>query len=201
MPDMSVVLCARIVTKLRAVWPKTYIIFRADSGFCRDELLSWIEFEKCYLYEHLYCARGEMENRIKEQQLDLFGDRASCHTFRGNQIRLWFCMAAHLLIVTVRSIGLPCGSAYRSRGVPDSSDGRDRTSARTTNTQWRQDGPRDRIDPGPWRTWRHNHLPRRLRRGTAEIGITGATTSASQEARSSISGPPSFDAKSIIPAP
>jgi hypothetical protein len=64
------------------------------------------EYEKRYLYEELYCARGEMENRIKEQQLDLFGDRASCHTFRGNEIRLWLSMAAHLLIVTLRRLGL-----------------------------------------------------------------------------------------------
>jgi len=64
------------------------------------------QFEKRYLYEELYCARGEMENRIKEQQRDLFGDRASSHTFRGNAIRSWFSMAAHLLIVTVRQIGL-----------------------------------------------------------------------------------------------
>ena len=47
-----------------------------------------------------------MENRIKEQQLDLFGDRASCHTFRGNAIRSWFSMAAHWLVVTVPKIGL-----------------------------------------------------------------------------------------------
>jgi hypothetical protein len=182
-------LFARIVKKLRRVWPATHIILRGDSGFCRDELLTWCEqaegvdyvvgvaknsrlkqalaktmkrahreylrsgkasrcfaelryrtrktwsrsrrvigkaehldkganprfvvtslaareFEKRYLYEELYCARGEMENRIKEQQLDLFGDRASCHTFRGNAIRLWFSMAAHLLVVTVRKIGL-----------------------------------------------------------------------------------------------
>ena len=179
----------RIVTKLRRAWPTTHIILRADSGFCRDDLLAWCEktqgvdyvvgiaknsrltkalakkmkqahrnflrtgeaarcfadlryrtlktwtrsrrvvgkaehlgkgqnprfvvtslaaseFEKRYLYEELYCARGEMENRIKEQQLALFGDRASCHTFRGNAIRLWFSMAAHLLVVTVRKIAL-----------------------------------------------------------------------------------------------
>lgn len=64
------------------------------------------EFEKRYLYEDLYCARGEMENRIKEVQLDLFGDRASCHTFRGNALRLWFAMAAQLLAVTIRRVGL-----------------------------------------------------------------------------------------------
>lgn len=182
-------LCSRIITKLRSVWPKTHIIVRADSGFCRDDLLSWCEgtggvdyviglaknsrlkamlakpaerarrehlqtghasrafkdlryrtqktwsctrrvvgkaehlskgpnprfvvtslsskeFEKRYVYEDLYCARGEMENRIKEVQLDLFGDRASCHTFRGNALRLWFAMAAQLLTVTIRNVGL-----------------------------------------------------------------------------------------------
>jgi hypothetical protein len=182
-------LCERIVAKLRSVWPTAHIIIRADSGFCRDELLSWCEqepgvdyviglaknsrlkkmiakqaekarrehlitgrasrvfkdlryrtqktwttkrrvvakaehlakganprfvvtslsakeFEKRYLYEDLYCARGEMENRIKEVQLDLFGDRASCHTFRGNSLRLWFAIAAQLLVVTIRKVGL-----------------------------------------------------------------------------------------------
>ena len=57
-----------------------------------------------YLYEKLYCARGEMENRIKECQLDLFADRTSAATMRANQLRLWFasiglcaavCFAAH----------------------------------------------------------------------------------------------------------
>ena len=61
---------------------------------------------KRYVYEELYCARGEMENRIKEQQLDLFGDRASSHTFRGNEIRLCFSMAAHVLIAALRRLGL-----------------------------------------------------------------------------------------------
>ena len=42
------------------------------------------------LYERVYCARGEMENRIKEQQLDLFADRTSAATMRANQLRLWF---------------------------------------------------------------------------------------------------------------
>lgn len=178
----------RIVPKLRAAWPGVKIIIRADSGFCRDELMTWCEqhgidyvlgmarnarlqkmlrkqmeqarrehlqtgraarhfrdfryqtckqtwsrvrrvvgkaeymgkganprfvvtslsahqYEKRYLYEELYCARGEMENRIKEQ-LDLFADRASCHSFRGNEIRLWWSMAAHLLVVTVRLYAL-----------------------------------------------------------------------------------------------
>jgi hypothetical protein len=48
------------------------------------------EHEARHLYEKLYCARGEMENRIKECQLDLSADRTSCHTMRANQLRLWF---------------------------------------------------------------------------------------------------------------
>ena len=46
------------------------------------------------LYERLYCARGDMENRIKECQLDLFSDRTSAHTMRANQLRLWFAAMA-----------------------------------------------------------------------------------------------------------
>jgi hypothetical protein len=176
-----------IVEQLRAAWPKVHLVVRADSDFCREELMSWCEqsgvdfvlgmaknsrllsaietqteqarrehlqtgkparrfrsfryrtrkswsrprrivgkaeylekgsnprfivtslspaeFEKRYVYEELYCARGEMENRLKEQ-LSLFADRASCHTFRGNEIRLWWAMAAHLLVVTIRRFAL-----------------------------------------------------------------------------------------------
>lgn len=173
-----------VVEQIREAFPGVHLIIRADSGFCRDELMTWCEqhgidfvlgiarnerlqkalrkqteqarrehlqtgrparnfrdfryqtckktwsrarrvvgkaeymdkgsnprfvvtslsaqqYEKRYLYEELYCARGEMENRIKEQ-LSLFADRASCHSFRGNEIRLWWSMAAHLLVVIVR---------------------------------------------------------------------------------------------------
>ena len=58
------------------------------------------------LYERLYCARGEMENRIKECQLDLFADRTSSHTMRANQLRLWFASMAYVLICALRRIGL-----------------------------------------------------------------------------------------------
>src|SRR5690606_12018235 len=58
------------------------------------------------LYEKTYCARGEMENRIKEQQLDLFADRTSAHTMRANQLRLWFSSLAYVLVSAVRRIGL-----------------------------------------------------------------------------------------------
>jgi hypothetical protein len=58
------------------------------------------------LYEDVYCARGEVENRIKEQQLDLFADRTSAATMRANQLRLWFASSAYLLLAALRRIGL-----------------------------------------------------------------------------------------------
>ncbi|MCP3974528.1 MAG: IS1380 family transposase [bacterium] len=68
--------------------------------------LSPREFQRRYVYEELYCARGEMENRIKEQQLDLFGDRASGHAFQTNSLRIWLSMAAHVLVVATRRLAL-----------------------------------------------------------------------------------------------
>ena len=59
-----------------------------------------------YLYEAVYCARGEMENRIKECQLDLFADRTSTATMRANQLRLWFASMAYVLVESVRRLGL-----------------------------------------------------------------------------------------------
>jgi hypothetical protein len=179
----------RIVAQIRARWPSVAIVLRADSGFCREELLSWCEQnavnyvfglarnprlvraigaelkaaaldsrvtqrparrfkELVYrtrkswcrprrvvakaeqtgdkanprfivtslsmqqwpareLYEELYCARGECENRIKEAQLDLFADRLSAVTFRANQLRLWLASAAYVLMHALRRIGLP----------------------------------------------------------------------------------------------
>ncbi|MBY5641158.1 IS1380 family transposase [Rhizobium leguminosarum] len=58
------------------------------------------------LYEELYCARGDMENRIKECQLDLYADRTSAHTMRANQLRLWFASLAYVLIGALRRLGL-----------------------------------------------------------------------------------------------
>ncbi len=179
---------ARIVAQIRQRWSAVRIILRADSGFCREELMSWCEQnavdyvfglaknarlvrsigaelhqaavesratqrparrfkELVYrtrqswcrprrvvakaeqtgdkanprfvvtslslqqwsaraLYEDLYCARGECENRIKEAQLDLFADRLSAATFRANQLRLWLASAAYVLMHTLRRIGL-----------------------------------------------------------------------------------------------
>ena len=64
------------------------------------------QYEARCLYEELYCARGEMENRIKECQLDLFADRTSAATMRANQLRLWFASFAYVLLGALRRIGL-----------------------------------------------------------------------------------------------
>ena len=183
---------APIIARIRAAWPEVRITLRADSGFCRDEIMTWCEanavdyvlglaknarltaaiarplervrrkalrrrepvrtfrelrypsrtswsrhrrvvakaeylphgtsprsnprfvvtslpksrYKSRALYEELYCARGEMENRIKEQQLDLFADRTSCATIHANQLRLWLSSAAYMLISELRRLGL-----------------------------------------------------------------------------------------------
>src|ERR671933_1031000 len=59
-----------------------------------------------WLYETVYCARGDMENRIKECQMDLFAGRTSTRTMRANQLRLWFASLAYALLCALRRIGL-----------------------------------------------------------------------------------------------
>ena len=188
----SVEAVARIVERMRRKSPQLRILLRADSGFCREELMAWCEengvdyvfglvrnrrleaaieaemgeaeqearrrskparrfrdfmwsthkswsrrrrvigkaewmpgrAERCAnprfivtslsmdeararrLYQTIYCARGEMENRIKEAQLDLFADRTSSATMRANQLRLWFASMAYVLMCALRRIGL-----------------------------------------------------------------------------------------------
>lgn len=68
--------------------------------------LSIKQFDAKTLYEQQYCARGEMENRIKEQQLFLFADRTSAATMRANQLRLWFSSVAYTLMNALRRLGL-----------------------------------------------------------------------------------------------
>jgi hypothetical protein len=58
------------------------------------------------LYEKFYCACGDMENRIKEQQLDLFADRTSTAPFASNQLRLWFSTFAYLILARLRGVAL-----------------------------------------------------------------------------------------------
>jgi Transposase DDE domain group 1 len=60
-------------------------------------------FEPAALYENFYCARGDMENRLKEQQMDLFADRTSTHWMASNQLRLWFSAFAHLMMSTLQA--------------------------------------------------------------------------------------------------
>jgi hypothetical protein len=63
-------------------------------------------FDARTLYEELYCARGDMENRIKEQQLGMFADRTSTATMRANQLRLWIASLAYALAHELRRVGL-----------------------------------------------------------------------------------------------
>ena len=179
---------ARIVALIRRRWRRTRILLRGDSGFAREELMTWCEANRVdfvfglagnarlnkavipelitasieslrtgkparcfkdfsyatqgswsrqrrvigkaevtageanprfivtslgmaetqarYLYEKVYCARGEMENRIKECQLDLFADRTSTASMQANQLRLWFAAMAYVLLCALRRIGL-----------------------------------------------------------------------------------------------
>ena len=178
----------RIIPQIRAAWPEVRILLRADSGFCREEIMAWCEAHGVdylfglaknsrlvealepaladaqarylqtgvaarvfadfvyqtrdswsrarrvvgkaeylpkgpnprfvvtslpaaqrparALYEQDYCARGDMENRIKEQQLMLFADRTSTAWLRSNQLRLWFSAAAYVLMQALRRLGL-----------------------------------------------------------------------------------------------
>jgi hypothetical protein len=193
----SVKQVAQIVGQIRQEWPAVQIVIRADSGFCRENLMGWCEangvdyilglaknqrlerilgkelqeakqqfeatghaarvfkdfsyrtrkswsrsrrvvgkaeylrkgpnprfvvsslsadqFDACTLYEQEYCARGEMENRIKEQQLYLFADRTSAHSMRANQLRLWFSSVAYTLLQVIRQFGLRGTKLARAR--------------------------------------------------------------------------------------
>lgn len=73
------------------------------------------EMESRKLYEEFYCARGEMENRIKEQQMCLFADRTSAQDMRANQIRLYFSTIAYTLLMSLRRLGLTGTDMSRAR--------------------------------------------------------------------------------------
>jgi len=95
----------RIVPRIREAWPETRIVGRANPRFVVTSL-DEKEWPAAELYEDLYCARGEMENRIKEQQLDLFADRTSAWSMRANQTRVYFSSMAYALMSELRRIGL-----------------------------------------------------------------------------------------------
>jgi hypothetical protein len=73
------------------------------------------EYEAKELYEDVYCARGNMENRIKEQQMGMFADRTSSHTLLANQLRLWFSSFAYSLVQRMRQVGLKGTSLERAQ--------------------------------------------------------------------------------------
>jgi hypothetical protein len=77
-----------------------------DKGANPRFVVTTLQGDPRRLYEEVYCARGEMENRIKEQQLSLFADRTSAATMRANQLRLWFSSVAYLLMQAVRRLAL-----------------------------------------------------------------------------------------------
>ena len=70
-------------------------------------VISTLKGRSQQIHDEIYCARGEMENRIKEQQLGLFADRASCHRWWPNKLRLLLSSAAYVLMESIRRLGLP----------------------------------------------------------------------------------------------
>ena len=93
-----------------ATWDKErWVIAKAeytDQGENTRYVLTSLVGDPWALYDEVYCARGEMENRIKEQQLGLFADRTSSHYWWANQLRLLFSSCAYVLLETIRRIGL-----------------------------------------------------------------------------------------------
>ena len=78
-------------------------------GFGPRFIVTSVPVQECdgrRLYEEVYCARGDMENRIKEQQMGLFADRTSTRKLAGNQLRLYFSAFAYVMMETLRRVGL-----------------------------------------------------------------------------------------------
>jgi hypothetical protein len=87
--------------KRRVIGKAEYLSGGPNPRFIVTSLRAW-EVEGRELYERVYCERGEMENRIKEQQLDLFADRTSTATMKANQVRLWLSSVAYTLMQALR---------------------------------------------------------------------------------------------------
>ena len=104
--------CGLTARRSRAKWrPASSIRFTSscDDSSCARFVVTSLSpdaVDARTLYEDRYCARGDMENRIKEQQLFLFADRTSAQTMRANQMRLWLSSVAYVLFVAVREFGL-----------------------------------------------------------------------------------------------
>jgi hypothetical protein len=97
--------------RTRSTWSRSrWVVSKSEhlakGGNPRFVVTSLTQVPPQALYEDIYCARGEMENRIKEQQLDLFADRTSTARMRSNQLRLYFSSFAYVLLQTLRRVGL-----------------------------------------------------------------------------------------------
>jgi len=112
-------------TKARRVIGKAEILSQGDNprfivtNLAKDGWATRTQaarFEAAALYEKFYCARGDMENRIKEQQMDLFADRTSTHWLASNQLRLWFSAFAHLIMSTLQA-GVLKGTELESASI------------------------------------------------------------------------------------
>src|SRR5947207_4903586 len=93
-------------TRTRSVVPKAEHLNRGSNPRFIVTSLPQKWFPGAVVYEAVYCARGDMENRIKEQQLGLFADRTSTGTMRGNQLRLYFSSIAYILMHDLRRLAL-----------------------------------------------------------------------------------------------
>lgn len=96
--------------------PRFVVTNLPAAGFAGDA--DPARFEPARLYEEFYCARGEMENVLKQQVLDLEADRMSTHYLASNQLRLWLATLAYLLLDRVRAIG--CAGTALARATAGS---------------------------------------------------------------------------------
>jgi hypothetical protein len=117
-------------TKQRAIFELRYaahtwhterrVIARLEYGEAGENpryIVTNLRGEAAYLYDELYCARGEAENRIKEAQLGLFADRTSCHYFAANQFRLLLSSLAYVLMQRLRALAL-AGTEFARMQTP-----------------------------------------------------------------------------------
>ena len=93
-------------TRERRVVGKAECLEKGDNPRFLVTSIAASEIDAARLYEQTYCARGDMENRIKEQQMWLFADRTSCRMMRANQLRLYFSSFAYILMHAVRRLAL-----------------------------------------------------------------------------------------------
>lgn len=123
------------------------------------------EAEARHLYEKVYCARGDMENRIKECQADLFADRTSAATMRANQLRLWFAAMAYVLLCALRRIGLSTPVESKAEGAP-TQGGR---AHHPRPLEHHRPHPRRLLYPGMFKLLRRRRIRCRLIRNRSKV--------------------------------